>query len=64
MNFSFQDPGTRPPSFLGGFAEDTEEKDRFQTRAGFKKKAPLEFTKMIDEVKDPQNLSQESGTSS
>ena len=31
MNFSFQDPGTRPPSFLGGFAEDTEEKGGFQT---------------------------------
>ena len=30
MNFSFQDPGTHPPSFLGGFAEDTEEKDGFQ----------------------------------
>ena len=30
MNFSFQDPGTRPPSFLGGFAEDTEEKGGFQ----------------------------------
>ena len=31
MNFSFQDPETRSPSFLGGFAEDTEEKGSFQT---------------------------------
>ena len=31
MNVSIQEPGTRPPSFLGGFAEDTEEKNGFQT---------------------------------
>ena len=30
MNFSSQNPGTRLPSFLGGFAEATEEKDGFQ----------------------------------
>ena len=28
--FSSQNPGTRPPSFLGGSAEDSEEKDGFQ----------------------------------
>ena len=53
MTFSFQDPGTHPPSFLCGFAENTEEKDGFQAcqRAGFKDTASLEFMKMMDEVK-------------
>ena len=66
MTFSFQDPGTHPPSFLCGFAEDTKEKDGFQAcqRAGFKDTASLKFMKMMGEVKYHQNLAQESGMTS
>ena len=66
MNFSFHNQFTCSPSFLAGFAEDTEKKDGFQTskKAGFNVTASLELMGMIDEVKHHQNLSQESGTSS
>ena len=37
MYFFIQDSGKCPPCFLGGYAEDTQEKDGFQTgyRAGW-----------------------------
>ena len=66
MNFSSQNPGTRLPSFLGGFAEATEEKDssKISQRAGFKVRASSELTNMKDEVNDHPNLSLESEMSS